>query len=267
MSVVLLILKIIGIILLALLGVFLLVVSLVLFVPVRYQISGLLEDEKTMRGRILWLFPILNWGFVYEKGQIQTKRLRICGIPLKMKKKKKAMEEEEEPDAEDVYAEDIGLHAEDTEAPLEKRIDMADKSEKREPKAAFLKIRNTFFHIKDKMSDIKKLITDETNQKAIVSVLSELKYMLRHFKFRKIDTNLTFSLADPATTGHVLGVLCMLPFMYQYSIRIYPDFEADEVYVRGNFAVAGRIRLIHVLVCLMRFMKKHEFRFLLNKIM
>ena len=49
MAVLLLILKIIGIILLILLGLILLILAVVLFVPVRYQVSGSIGEKTTVR--------------------------------------------------------------------------------------------------------------------------------------------------------------------------------------------------------------------------
>ena len=98
MSVILLILKIIGIVLLALLGILFLLVCLVLFVPVRYQISGELEDEKTIHGRVSWLLRLVSWRLVYEKDEIKADPIRICGIPLKFKKKENTTEDDAETD-------------------------------------------------------------------------------------------------------------------------------------------------------------------------
>ena len=56
MAVLLLILKIIGIILLILLGLILLILAVVLFVPVRYQVSGSIGEKTTVRIAVTWLF-------------------------------------------------------------------------------------------------------------------------------------------------------------------------------------------------------------------
>ena len=54
MAVLLLILKIIGIILLILLGLILLILAVVLFVPVRYQVSGGKLEGSVRRGRVFF---------------------------------------------------------------------------------------------------------------------------------------------------------------------------------------------------------------------
>ena len=61
MSVILLILKIIGWILLTLLAIFLLIVFLVLFVPVRYRTDGSIEENIRVQGKVHWLLHILTF--------------------------------------------------------------------------------------------------------------------------------------------------------------------------------------------------------------
>lgn len=74
MHIVLLILKILGIILLVLFGLLLLVLCTVLFVPVRYQISGSWKEEKWGRVRVSWLLSAICVNGSYEK------RERASGI-------------------------------------------------------------------------------------------------------------------------------------------------------------------------------------------
>ena len=63
MAVLLLILKIIGIILLILLGLILLILAVVLFVPVRYQVSGSIGEKTTVRIAVTWLLHAVSWVF------------------------------------------------------------------------------------------------------------------------------------------------------------------------------------------------------------
>ena len=60
MAVLLLILKIIGIILLILLGLILLILAVVLFVPVRYQVSGSIGEKTTVRIAVTWLLHVVH---------------------------------------------------------------------------------------------------------------------------------------------------------------------------------------------------------------
>ena len=76
MSVILLILKIIGWILLTLPALFLLIVFLVLVVPVRYRTDGSIEENIRVQGKMHWLLHILSFGFSYnEEGFSYTLKL------------------------------------------------------------------------------------------------------------------------------------------------------------------------------------------------
>ena len=324
MSVILLILKIIGIVLLALLGIILAVVCLVLFVPIRYRVNGEIEDEQVVHVKVTWLLHLISWSGDYE-GEDFHSCLRIFGIRKKSKPTLSDLEEETaEMDEEDEDEPDAAMDMKDEPdvtmdmrdepdatmdmkdepdvaaepdvkeyMPEIKPADEASRQSKRPKpfakilgffqkikqkciamkqvipriKAKILQIKAQAYKIKTQISDIKDMLMDENNKIAFASVWEELKYLLMHFKFRRIDTELSFALGDPATTGQALGVLAMMPFLYQYNFHIYPDFEADESYVRGTFFIKGRVRLVHLLRSIVRLLRKKEIRLLLNKFM
>lgn len=294
MSVILLILKIVGIILLALLGFIIFLLLLVLFVPVRYAVAGKVEDEISVRAKVTWLLHLVSVGGAYEDGEFEV-CLRICGIRLK-KKAKAALDEE----ADDIDKDVSGFWEETEPESSKKPKDVPETKDSTAPRIAaeqqnsmvpkhvteekktgiwqrikaffagikekFLKIKAAILQGKDKISDIKSIVTDENNKIAAGCAFTELKYLLRHFKFRKIKTDLRFSLGDPANTGQALGVLCMIPALYRYDFHITPDFEAEKTYVRGCFQVKGHIRLIHTLVSIIRLWKQREVRVFVKKI-
>ena len=107
-------------------------------------------------------------------------------------------------------------------------------------------------------------ITQEENKATAKSALGELIYLLKHFRVRKIQSELTFSAGDPALTGQVLGVLCLIPFLYQKGVHITPDFEAEKWYVRGRINGTGHMRLVHVLRSLIRLWKDENIRKLIK---
>ena len=309
MSVILLILKIIGIVLLALLGIILAVICLVLFVPIRYRVRGAIEDEQVVHVKATWLLHLISWRADYENGEFDS-YLRILGIRKKSKPTLSDLEEETaEMDEEDEEEPDTAVKMEDEEGSEEtakpdeeEKLDVgeyvsktkaADEEKKRSNpfvkftgffqkikqkciaikqaiprvKAKIAQIMAQVSNIKAQISNIKDMIMDENNKIAFAGVWEELKYLLVHFKFRRIDTELNFALGDPAATGQALGVLAMMPFLYQYNFHIYPDFEADETYVRGTFLIQGRVRLVHLVRSIVRLLRKKEVRVLLGKLM
>jgi hypothetical protein len=81
MTIVLMILKIIGWILLILLLLVLVLLLLVLFVPVRYRADAKMQEQIQARVRASWLFPVVSFGMEYA-GAGLVGRLRIVGIPV-----------------------------------------------------------------------------------------------------------------------------------------------------------------------------------------
>lgn len=112
---------------------------------------------------------------------------------------------------------------------------------------------------------IKAVLTDESNKQAVHLLWKELRYLLHHIRFRKIRTDLSFSLGDPSLTGQVLGVLCMLPAMYRYQIHVYPDFETDKLYAKGSFQVKGHVRFVHSIISLVRLLTAKDIRTILKR--
>lgn len=80
MSVLLAILKGIGLVILALVLLVLFILSLVLFVPFRYRLEGSFEKKLTVRGKVSWLFRLAAVEAGYD-GAL-TYRLKIAGFPF-----------------------------------------------------------------------------------------------------------------------------------------------------------------------------------------
>lgn len=285
MAVLLLILKIIGIILLILLGLILLILAVVLFVPVRYQVSGSIGEKTTVRIAVTWLLHAVSWRAAYEEEGFSS-QLRIFGIARKEKKPDDG--ETGEDDREDGTEESEERSAAD--APLtdgeHKELEQANPAVRRKRRGGLFrriweriraffaglvrKLRQLRAGIKEalkKIKDVRTFLTDERHREALPLIFTELKYLLTHFKFRRIRTDLTFSMGDPALTGQVLGGLCVLPFLYRYQVQVYPDFEAENTYVTGTFDIKGRARGLHIAVSAVRLLGKKEFRIWLKWLM
>lgn len=288
MTVILTILKTIVIILLALLALIISLLLLALFFPVGYSVSGVSEEDVSVKGKVYWLFSALSFRFAYEKSELSTE-IRIFGFRLKKREKDSFSEEDFSEDdsfsegesLEKTFSERESLEkeeevrADEPENPskaasetlveeqvqeketLQKKKASADtsgqKSARKKP-GAFLKKGKELWHT----------ITREENKATAKSALGELIYLLKHFRVRKIQAELTFSAGDPALTGQVLGVLCLLPFLYQKGVHITPDFDAEEWYVKGRINGTGHMRLVHVLCSLIRLWKDENIRKLIK---
>ena len=289
MEIVLLILKIILIAFSAVLGLILLALGIVLFVPIRYEVSGDIRDAWAFRikGKISYLLSAVKVLFSYEDKQFDVK-LYLFGFEKKAQEDVEAVSEAE--DSEDdveitIREKETAVTSAQDEVEVQEKCVELEKSEvisqditsesepdkvREEPvKAKTTQKQKAKKEKKQSTIDfafIKQQLTDEQNKSVVRKIWSELCYLFKHFKFRKIVTDLIFATGDPATTGQVLGILCMLPILYRYEFKLIPDFEADAPYVKGTFLIAGKVRLIHILMTGLRLIFDKEVRIVVKKL-
>ena len=250
-----LILKIIGIILLIILGITLTLVGVVLFVPIRYRVKT--ETTNGMKGlktegRVTWLLHLISAQITYQD-ETWDWLVRVGW------KKFRAREEDTE------IADDIGTE-EETDLVSEKKISTEKKviSGKRddfdemddsdedvvEKENWFQKIKCTILEICDKIKNIKEYLTNETHIQAFLRLKKELIFFVRKIKPDKINGYLRFGLEDPYNTGQVLAILSVLYPFYGEHFQVYPEFE--QKIIEGDVFLKGRIHFMHLLLVLGR---------------
>ncbi len=117
-------------------------------------------------------------------------------------------------------------------------------------------IRSKILNICDKIKTVKDIkdryvefLTTEESRVAIRDIKEHLFKVLCHIMPVKFRLYLKFGLPDPASTGQVYGIICMLLLRYGNSIDVEPQFEdVEKAFAEGNFKLKGRIRLIVILV-------------------
>lgn len=297
MSILFLILKIIGILLL----IILILLGLLLFHPVFYQVKGNFEEDISVKARFWWLFQILRLEVSYAEENLQI-RLRIFGF-LKKDLSSDA-EESKEGDSEDLRdiaetvteaaveaieksADAVDDIADDkSDASSESLNETAKESDHYEPEKSVSKKKNShqksnsrknikaeLSSKKKKISDtkdvfgrIKKEFSDEKNKQAVSHIWKELMYLLKYLKPKYIRGKMDFSTGDPALTGQVTGALSLIPILYQYDFRVCPDFVSDDFYIRGNISLKGHIALYHAVAIFIRVIRDKNIIRLLHKI-
>ena len=278
-AVLLTILKIIGIVLLVILGIMLFLLAVLLFVPVRYSVKGTVDNNITAEGKISWLCSIFRYDFTFQEQELNGE-VRVFGFRPKKKERvsEEELEEEAVPEVKD-GVEEVVSHkgrqnrksSDKNSRPSGKNIFMRMwdkiKSFMKKIKNFFIGIQKRLISFKEFVVKVKEIVADTKNQYAVRRLWEELLYLLKHFGFRKIHTELTFALADPALTGQVLGILCMMPFLYQYDFHIFPDFESESYYIRGSYDMKGRIQLIFLLITFIRIVADKDLRCFLKKIL
>ncbi len=110
----------------------------------------------------------------------------------------------------------------------------------------------------EKVSSLRETVEDEENQKAVRLLISRVKYLLHHLRFRKFEGRLAFGFEDPATVGRMLAVLSLFYPLYGENFMITPVF--DHTLFEGEIALKGHVRLIHILIAGIQLMMNKKIR-------
>lgn len=277
MTVVLLILKIIGIILAVLLGIVVLGILLVLFCPFRYRIWGSYHEKPDISIRVAWLMHIFQ--FRMDITETQQMYLRIFGFRKYLSRNQEETSESEEISGleeenkatntvDDVSVEnetdrsDTAIEEENGEAGVfentkdstevkssdvshkspEKKISISQKVKRLWEKIRDIwkKVKRAFSDIKETVAKIKKLYMDPQNKLAFTKLKQSAARFFRVLHPKKFRLQLKYSTGSPNTTGQLLGVIAMFPIGYRNGWNVVPDFTADAFYADAEFDVRGR---------------------------
>lgn len=276
MSILVFILKIIGI----LFFILLFFAGLFLFHPIFYQARGEAEEELSAEGYFWWLFQILRLEF--QVGRQQTKfRIRIFGRSIELGEKEEmesplAESEAEETSARTASGQDekdsvrmepdgIANENEDTPEDSEEFFgNFAEEKEMQEEKKKSPKKKK-----KGGLSKIGRLraqTADSGNRQAVSHLWKEICFLLSRMKPKYLKAELSFSAGDPAATGGVVGALSLIPAVYRYDARIYPDFLSEKLYIKGKLEIKGHMALYHFILSLFRLLRDKNIRRLYNNI-
>lgn len=295
-QVLLLILKIIGITILAILGLILLVLALVLFVPVFYRVRIIHNPDRTkVAARASFLFPLLLVTFQYMK-KISYK-VRIFGFalldsdkPKKEKKPKKAKKPKKKPAVETVpeaiteqdpeTAEHMATEPEEQitkpEEPMVSSTTEQEPEQLKKPgffekiKCKIKKIRETISNSIKKMKkllhqkdEVQRILAKPETKQAISFAWDKLKRLLKHILPRKIKGYVAYGADNPATTGQVLGILSVVYARTGQLLTIRPNFEEKQL--ECDVELKGRIQVFTLLVIAVKVFLNQELRQLISE--
>ncbi len=130
-----------------------------------------------------------------------------------------------------------------------------------------LPLKGKIDSFRTKGAQLHQEVTDESNIRAVKLLIREICFLLRHYKPRKVETDIAFSLANPAVTGKAVGLLSMFPFSYGRTFRIVPDFVSNQLYVEGTFMARGKVSAIFFLVSVLRLIRNKEFMQIVHRLM
>lgn len=276
LHILLLILKIIGIVLAAILGLLVLLLCILFFIPLRYRAEALTDGgikNISAKLRFHWFLHLLSGEVIYEKGKLLWK-MRIFW-------KRMSDEDEESEEKSKVVAEETVKDA--TSGETQKKETIASKSSpeekskavpeadekyeetrtenKKEKKSVLKKIYEKLISLYKKIKyTIKKIygnikvllerkekciefLTDEVHRSAFAKTKKEVFRLIKSLKPKKLKYRIHFGCEDPYVTGQILAYLSMIyPFIGDNG-TITPEF--DEEILEGDLMIKGHIRIIH----------------------
>lgn len=255
MSVLLLILKIIGIILLVILALFVLLIVGILFVPYAYRVKGSFHGKPDLTASIYGLGHLVGIGMILTENGAKI-YLRICGI----RKFLQSGNKENKTGNTDQYEENMGEgqktdpetgNYENLPMPEMQKIKAFWQKIVKIPekfKRVIARIRDFFHTIKSAFGNVKKtirkvncLLTNESYKSAFAKLKTSVWQLLKILMPYRLKLNLEYSTGSPDTTAQLLGILTMFPIGYQNRWNVHPDFTADNAYAEAEFDVKGRI--------------------------
>lgn len=112
------------------------------------------------------------------------------------------------------------------------------------------KIKCTIKNIYDKLNmllekkeQVMQFIKDPNHIKAFLKIKKELFKLLRRIKPKKFIVKARFGFEDPALTGKILAVLCMIYPFTEDHMELIPDFEKQVL--DGRVTIKGKLHIIH----------------------
>ena len=289
-AVLLTILKIIGIIILAVLAFVLVLAAIILFVPIRYRIKADKDKAESVPkafAKVTFLLHALSGGAVYDK--VFSYYFRIFGIKVIPRKKDDDQDTgqpvlpEEEASVEPVNTEDETAGESVPEEPSggeDFKIDWNEEEigsgqsedEDRSEEDLFDKIEKItegiaakYDRFSDKYEDFRKkarywdkMANDTRNREAVTFIKDLLLKVLKKIAPRSVKGYVHFGTDDPATTGKILMYLAIVYPILPRKLVIEPDFEDTDVF--GKLDIKGRLRLITIGIAFLRLVTNKDCR-------
>lgn len=272
LGILLTILKIIGIILLVLIGLILLAAAVILLVPIRYHGDGA-REEKILSGsvKLTWLLHMISASAslsedgtkirvclfgktIYPKTKKPPKQSKAKKMPKQEAPKKSEKSEKPKQQSDTVSKEVATIYEPQKPIP---ELPKKEKSARPDVKSKFEAIKQKLLAVKEKFIDSKagiqkvknkidywkNMLTSAPMKEAMEFLWKKTKGLLHHILPRRMTGRIHFGFEDPSKTGKTLAYFSMLYPFTKENLVIEPEFETEELILEGDIAFRGRIRL------------------------
>lgn len=283
LHIIFLILKILGLVLLAAVGIIILLLAAFILLPARYTAAASWDgtmDSLRWRVKFHWLIHLISGEAVYENGRliwrfrtawkhfdstsgykktssaaperIRTSAEKTAGSTEDLKdtarpvKQKPEAGEKQKPEAEKEQKAKTQKTVSDKKK--EKKISFSEKIS-----AYWDKIKYTFKKLYDnikalakKKEKLRRFLTNEIHKNAFLKAVKELKRLLHRLCPEKLEGDIEFGFEDPAYTGYLLAGISLIYPMVGEFLNIRADFENKVL--KGSVLAAGKLRLLYILI-------------------
>lgn len=294
LSVLLLILKYIGIVLGIILLILLIALLIVLFIPFQYSvyISGNQSMNIDMDVEIKWFIKLIYYRYIMENSKKKSKTFKLFGRkiindknnPLNAKKEKRSNENVKTYSNHDIndFTKDCkvnkynkvgndnkndSLKCDDKQHIFIEKQKKILKSLEETDKANYINeemFRETeeqtnedsFFTIKD--------ILNYPNKKEIIQYTYQfIKKVIIHVKPYEFSSKLEFGLEDPSNTGYILAGIGIIQPYFGNSVHIKGNF--DKKILMGDINGKGKFQIGIVLIYIIRYLLKKPIKQIVKK--
>lgn len=275
LSVIATILKIAGIVILVLLGITLLLLCIVLFVPIRYELSfSYNETGLRFNGRVTWLLHLVKVLFGYEKELSWS--VALFGKPFfgsdvkksrKKKKKVKKKKEQTYKPEKDVNKENNANKENESvshTADSRQEGDSKEGSRERDNITEQKPVKQPADSKKEKKdhSKIISILKDKDTPETIGLTLAQVVRLIRAVLPKKIEGFIGFGTGDDYTEGKYLGIISMFYPVYAGKLTIIPYWGEEKL--ECDIHASGRLRLVLIAAIAIKLFTNKKFRKLIS---
>jgi hypothetical protein len=230
------VLKIIGIMLLCVIGFILLLLLIILFVPVRYSAKGSYKEKKPqIRLRVSYLLYLFC--LIVSYNEKLDYYIRLFGIKIDLKKLKN---KKKRPQVTSCEA-SADTDANDSSDKKDTTSDDKEQTSADEELGFFEKISSK----KDKIEYYIDILTRDTTKEALLVCKDRIGKALKALLPYKGKIYARIGLENAGTTGKILGIYKALYDYIGDVVVFYPVFDSEVIDIEFN--LKGRIRFVTVL--------------------
>lgn len=298
LTVLLTILKIVGIVLASVVGLIIVLLLWILLSPIRYKGRIRFDGKPDISVRAAYLLHIITVHFDFN-GDRKDFSIRLFGRrmksgeekPSKTARRKRKIKEpaapltEADADERSESYEETGAQQDIEKQPeqhtLELPVNAEGKKESEDKKSIFKKLKDIYNNIVDRLRNIRNKVSDmvnniidkrdrlsseindPANREGLSFAFGLLKKLLKHILPRKHRIYTRFGTGDPAMTGELVGVIYTVAVAANLNVEVVPDFE-NKVF-ECDIPFKGRISVIRLVIWALQAYRNKNFRHLLDK--